>query len=199
MISVHNSFQNHAFIETFLGLTPKIDENAFIAKSAAIIGAVEIGEDCSIWHHTTIRGDANYIKIGKGTNIQDNSVVHIDSAQFPTLIGDYVTIGHSAIIHACTLETHSFIGMGSIIMDGSVVSSYSMVAAGSLVTPGKKIPKGELWAGSPAKKMRNLTTTELQMIEISAKRYIELGKAAKLGESGGPFSYFSAKQVPEKT
>ena len=199
MISVRNSFQNHTFIETFLGHTPIIDENAFIAKSVAIIGAVEIGADCSIWHHTTIRGDANYIRIGKGTNIQDNSVVHIDSTQFPTLIGDYVTIGHSAIIHACTLETHSFIGMGSIIMDGSVVSGYSMVAAGSLVTPGKKIPKGELWAGSPAKKMRNLTTTEIQMIETSAKRYIELGKAAKLGESSGPFSHFSAKQVPEKS
>ena len=199
MISVHNSFQHHTFIETFLGHTPIIDENAFIAKSAAIIGAVEIGEDCSIWHHTTIRGDANYIKIGKGTNIQDNSVVHIDSAQFPTLIGDYVTIGHSAIIHACTLETHSFIGMGSIIMDGSVVSGYSMVAAGALVTPGKKIPRGELWAGSPAKKMRNLTAKEFTMIEISAKRYIEVGKAAKLGESGGPFSHFSAKQVPEKS
>lgn len=198
MISVHNSFQNHEFIETFLGLTPKIDENAFIAKSAAIIGAVEIGEDCSIWHHTTIRGDANYIKIGKGTNIQDNSVVHIDSAQFPTIIGDYVTIGHSAIIHACTLETHSFIGMGSIIMDGSIVSSYSMVAAGALVTPGKMIPRGELWAGSPAKKMRNLTTKEFKMIEISAHRYIEVGKAAKLGAKVGPFSHFSTKQIPEK-
>ena len=187
------------FIESFLGHTPTINETAFIAKSAAIIGAVEIGKDCSIWHHTTIRGDANYIKIGEGTNIQDNSVIHIDSTQFPTIIGDFVTIGHSAIVHACTLETHSFIGMGSIIMDGSVVSSFSMVAAGALVTPGKKIPKGELWAGSPAKKMRDLNAREFKMIEISAKRYVEIGKAAKLGTSAGPYSHFSTKQVPKNS
>ena len=196
MTSVHSSFQYHMFIESFLGHTPTINETAFVAKSAAIIGAVEVGKDSSIWHHTTVRGDANYIKIGEGTNIQDNSVIHIDSSKFPTIIGDYVTIGHSAIIHACTLETHSFIGMGSIIMDGSFVSSYSMVAAGALVTPGKKIPKGELWAGSPAKKMRALTKEEFKMIEISAERYVEVGKAARLGENAGPFSHFSAKQVP---
>ncbi len=199
MVSIHNSFQNHMFIESFLGHTPTIDETAFIAKSAAIIGAVEIGKDCSIWHQTTIRGDANYIKIGEGTNIQDNSVIHIDSTQFPTIIGDFVTIGHSAIVHACTLETHSFIGMGSIIMDGSFVSSFSMVAAGALVTPGKKIPKGELWAGSPAKKMRDLNAREFKMIEISAKRYVEIGKAAKLGTSAGPYSHFSTKQVPKNS
>ena len=199
MVSIQNSFQNHMFIESFLGHTPTIDETAFIAKSAAIIGAVEIGKDCSIWHQTTIRGDANYIKIGEGTNIQDNSVIHIDSTQFPTIIGDFVTIGHSAIVHACTLETHSFIGMGSIIMDGSVVSSFSMVAAGALVTPGKKIPKGELWAGSPAKKMRDLNAREFKMIEISAKRYVEIGKAAKLGTSAGPYSHFSTKQVPKNS
>ncbi len=198
MIPINSSFQHHPFIESFLGHTPDINKTAFIAKSAAIIGAVEIGKGCSIWHHTTIRGDANYIKIGKGTNIQDNSVIHIDSSEFPTIIGDNVTIGHSAIIHACTLETHSFIGMGSIVMDGSVVSSFSMVAAGALVTPGKKIPKGELWAGSPAKKMRDLTTQEFKMIKVSAKRYIELGNAARLGEEAGPFSYFSARQVPNK-
>ncbi len=199
MVSIHNSFQNHMFIESFLGHTPTINETAFIAKSAAIIGAVEIGKDCSIWHQTTIRGDANYIKIGEGTNIQDNSVIHIDSTQFPTIIGDFVTIGHSAIVHACTLETHSFIGMGSIIMDGSFVSSFSMVAAGALVTPGKKIPKGELWAGSPAKKMRDLNAREFKMIEISAKRYVEIGKAAKLGTSAGPYSHFSTKQVPKNS
>lgn len=142
MTSDHNLFAHHMFIEPFLGQTPNINETAFIAKSAAIIGAVKIGEDCSIWHHTTIRGDANYVIIGKGTNLQDNSVVHIDSARFPTIIGDYVTIGHSAIIHACTLENHSFIGMGAIIMDGAVVNSYSMVAAGALVTPGKNVPRG---------------------------------------------------------
>ena len=198
MISEKNSLQHHMFIETFLGQTPKIDQTAFISKSASIIGAVEIGKNCSVWHHTTIRGDANFIKIGEGTNIQDNSVIHIDSTKFPTIIGNHVTIGHSAIIHACTLESHSFIGMGSIIMDGAIVNSFSMVAAGALVTPGKKVPKGELWAGSPAKKMRNLTDEEFEMIEISAIRYIEVGKAARLGESAGPFSHFSIKPIPNE-
>ena len=197
MTSDHNSFAQHMFIEPFLGQTPNINETAFIAKSAAIIGAVKIGEDCSIWHHTTIRGDANYVTIGKGTNLQDNSVVHIDSARFPTIIGDYVTIGHSAIIHACTLENHSFIGMGAIIMDGAVVDSYSMVAAGALVTPGKNVPRGELWAGSPAKKMRDLTTDEFKMIETSAERYIEVGRAAKSGNIADPPSRFSVKPIPE--
>ena len=193
----HNSFKHHMFIESFQGQTPKIDQTAFIAKSAAIIGAVEIAEDCSIWHQTTIRGDANYVTIGKGTNLQDNSVVHIDSVCFPTIIGNYVTIGHSAIIHACTLENHSFIGMGAIIMDGAVINSYSMVAAGALVTPGKIVPRGELWAGSPAKKMRDLSEDEFKMIEISAERYIEVGRAAKLGNNGGPFTHFSVKPVSD--
>mgnify|MGYP001174728986 FL=1 len=197
MTSDHNSFAHHMFIEPFLEQTPKINETAFIAKSAAIIGAVKIGEDCSIWHHTTIRGDANYVIIGKGTNLQDSSVVHIDSARFPTIIGNYVTIGHSAIIHACTLENHSFIGMGAIIMDGAVVNSYSMVAAGALVTPGKNVPRGELWAGSPAKKMRDLTLDEFKMIETSAERYIEVGRAAKLGETAGPFTHFSVKPISD--
>ena len=197
MISDHNSFEHHMFIESFLGQTPNIDETAFIAKSAAIIGAVRIGEDCSIWHHTTIRGDTNYVTIGKGTNLQDNSVVHIDSERFPTTIGNYVTIGHSAIIHACTLETHSFIGMGAIIMDGAVINSYSMVAAGALVTPGKNIPRGELWAGSPAKKMRDLSTHEFKMIETSAERYIEVGRAAKLGNKAEPFTHFSVKPISD--
>ncbi len=196
MTSKNNPFADHLFIEPFLGEVPKINATAFIAKSAAIIGAVEIGEDCSIWHHTTLRGDANYIQIGKGTNIQDNSVVHIDSAKFPTRIGDYVTIGHSAIIHACTLHSYCFIGMGATVMDGAVVDSYAMVAAGALVTPGKQVPKGELWAGSPAKKMRDLTSQEFKMIETSAARYVEVGKAAKLGLGAAPFSHFSVKPIP---
>ena len=197
MTSDHNPFEQHTFIEPFLGQKPNIDKTAFIAKSAAIIGAVKIGEDCSIWHHTTIRGDANYVTIGKGTNLQDNSVVHIDSARFPTIIGDFVTIGHSAIIHACTLENHSFIGMGAIIMDGAFINSFSMIAAGALVTPGKNVPSGELWAGSPAKKKRDLTTDEFKMIETSAERYIEIGRASKLGKSAGPFSYFSVKPISD--
>ena len=142
--------QNRAdgpLIEDFMGLSPEISDTAFIAASAVISGAVRIGDDCSIWHNVTLRGDANYITVGAGTNIQDNSCVHIDSAQYPTIIGKNVTIGHSAIIHACTLGDTSFVGMGAIVMDGAVVEPGAMVAAGAMVTPGKVVPTGELWSG----------------------------------------------------
>ena len=185
-----------AHIENFMGLMPEIDQTAYLASSAALIGAVRVGADSSIWHQVTLRGDANYILVGAGTNIQDNSCVHIDSAQYPTLIGSRVTIGHSAVIHACTLHDSSFVGMGAIIMDGAVVESHAMVAAGALVTPGKRVPSGSLWAGSPAKEMRRLSDAEIDMIETSADRYIEMGRAAKLGVEGGPYKLFTPRALP---
>lgn len=186
-------------IESFMGLSPEISQSAFLASSAVISGAVRIGDDVSIWHNVTLRGDANYITIGKGTNIQDNSCVHIDSSRYPTIIGDYVTIGHSAIIHACTLGDESFVGMGAIVMDGAVIEPQAMVAAGAMVTPGKTVPSGELWAGRPAKKMRDLTEAEIAELRISALRYIEFGRAYRLGEAGGPYQYFTPRPLPPKT
>ena len=186
-------------IESFMGLSPEISQSAFLASSAVISGAVRIGDDVSIWHNVTLRGDANYITIGKGTNIQDNSCVHIDSSRYPTIIGDYVTIGHSAIIHACTLGDESFVGMGAIVMDGAVIEPQAMVAAGAMVTPGKTVPSGELWAGRPAKKMRDLTEGEMAELRISALRYIEFGRAYRLGEAGGPYQYFTPRPLPPKT
>ena len=193
-----DSSQNTPLIESFMGLSPEIDETAFIAGSAVVSGAVRIGADCSIWHNVTLRGDANYITIGAGTNIQDNSCVHIDSARYPTIIGENVTIGHSAIIHACTLQDNSFVGMGAIVMDGAVVESGAMVAAGAMVTPGKIVPSGELWAGRPAKKMRELSPDEVKEITISATRYVEFGRAYRLGEAGGPYELFTPRHLPEK-
>ncbi len=186
-------------IESFMGLSPEISQSAFLASSAVISGAVRIENDVSIWHNVTLRGDANYITIGKGTNIQDNSCVHIDSSRYPTIIGDYVTIGHSAIIHACTLGDESFVGMGAIVMDGAVIEPQAMVAAGAMVTPGKIVPSGELWAGRPAKKMRDLTDAEIAELRISALRYIEFGRAYRLGEAGGPYQYFTPRPLPPKT
>ena len=185
-------------IEDFMGLSPEISDTAFIAASAVISGAVRIGDDCSIWHNVTLRGDANYITVGDGTNIQDNSCVHIDSAQYPTIIGRHVTIGHSAIIHACTLGDYSFVGMGAIVMDGAVVEQGAMVAAGAMVTPGKVVPTGELWSGRPAKKMRDLTDKEQEGLKTSALRYIEFGRAYRLGEAGGPYHYFTPRPLPPK-
>ena len=191
-----DSSQNAPLIENFMGLSPEIDETAFIASSAVVSGAVRIGADCSIWHNVTLRGDANYITIGSGTNIQDNSCVHIDSARYPTIIGENVTIGHSAIIHACTLQDNSFVGMGAIVMDGAIVESGAMVAAGAMVTAGKIVPSGELWAGRPAKKMRTLSPNEIEEITISAARYVEFGRAYRLGEAGGPYELFTPRPLP---
>ena len=141
-------------IAAFLDHSPEIDDRAFIAPTAAVIGAVRIGADSSIWYQVTVRGDNNYITIGTGTNIQDNSCIHISSREFPTVIGNYVSVGHSALVHACTLEDHSFVGMGAIVMDGAVIERDGMLAAGALLTPRTRIPSGELWAGQPITRLK---------------------------------------------
>ncbi|AKL95178.1 carbonic anhydrase/acetyltransferase, isoleucine patch superfamily [Clostridium aceticum] len=156
----------------------KIHESCFIAETADLIGDVTIGENSSIWYKTVLRGDENYIKVGKDTNIQDNSVVHI-SHLYPTIIGDYVTIGHSAIIHACTIGNYTLIGMGAIVLDGAEVGSETIIGAGSLVAPGKKIPSGVLAVGSPAKVVRELTEEEKKSLRVSAESYVKHGREHK--------------------
>lgn len=153
---------------------PRIATDAFIAPSAVVIGNVEIGPATSIWFNCVVRGDVMSIRIGAGTNIQDGTVVHVTTHDFATEIGDHVTIGHNAIIHGCRLENASFVGMGAVVMDGAVVESGAMVAAGALVTPGKRVPNGQLWAGSPAKLLRDLTSEESVYIGESAHHYAEL-------------------------
>ncbi len=160
---------------------PKIHSSAFVAPSASIIGDVDIGEDSNIWYGCTLRGDVNDIKIGKRTNIQDNTVIHVTTNFSGTHVGDDVTVGHSAILHACTIENFGFVGMGACVMDGAVVEEFGMLAAGGLLTPNKRIPKGQLWAGSPAKYMRDLTEDEIAYIKWSAPHYVELGREHKTG------------------
>jgi len=162
-----------ATILPFNGITPDIDKSAFVAASATITGDVKIGKDTGIWYGCTIRGDVNKVRIGSGTNIQDGSVVHV-STPFATTIGDNVTIGHMALIHACTLQDGCFIGMKACIMDGCVVEKGAMLAAGALLTPGKRIPAGELWAGSPARFVRKVGEKEIAMIEYTAPHYVKL-------------------------
>ena len=159
---------------------PKIDQSAFIAPNATIIGDVTIGAHASIWFGVIIRGDVAKITIGKQTNIQDGTVIHVTRGGGNTIIGNNVTIGHKALLHACHLEDYSFVGMGAIIMDQVVIESYAMVAAGSLVTPGKIIPKGEIWAGNPAKFLRKLTSDETKFIAISAENYCKHAKEYKV-------------------
>ncbi|WP_236870325.1 gamma carbonic anhydrase family protein [Candidatus Bandiella numerosa] len=158
---------------------PKIAKDAFIAENAVIIGDVEIDSKSSIWYNCVIRGDVNYIRIGKETNIQDGTIIHVGTNNGPTIIGDGVTIGHKALIHACTICDYSFIGMNSTIMDYAQVKSYSMVAAGALVTNSKIVEINELWAGVPAKFLRQLKEEETEYINISKERYVALAKEYK--------------------
>lgn len=160
----------------FQGLMPKIDPSAYIADNAAVIGDVEIGANSSIWFACVLRGDVHEIKVGCDTNIQDGTVVHVTANRFGTYIGSRVTIGHAAVIHACTIEDDAFVGMGATLLDGVVVETGAMVAAGAVVPPGKRVKKGELWAGNPAKIMRPLRQDEIDHFPVSAANYVELAR-----------------------
>ena len=162
------------------GIAPKIAADAFIAETAVVIGDVEVGPGSSIWYGCVLRGDSNSIKIGARTNIQDGTVIHVNhdregAVGTRTTIGNDITVGHMALLHACTLEDGAFVGMKACVMDGVVVEGGAMVAAGALVTPGKRVKKGELWAGSPAKLMRPLTEREIAYFTYSSQHYAELG------------------------
>ncbi len=160
-------------IITYKGITPKIDPSVFLADGVHIIGDVEIGKDSSVWFNTVIRGDVNYIRIGERTNIQDNTVVHVTNKKFPTHIGSNVTIGHSAVIHACTISDYSLIGMGAVILDDAHVGKFSLIAAGAVVTMGMVIPEGTLAAGVPAKVIRALSEDERKFLIQSAQNYVD--------------------------
>jgi carbonic anhydrase/acetyltransferase-like protein (isoleucine patch superfamily) len=158
------------------GVWPTIDETAWIAPTAAVIGDVVIGPGSGIWFGCTVRGDVNEIRIGARANIQDGTVIHVTTGGHGTYIGDDVTVGHCALLHACTVESGAFIGMQACLMDGVVVESGGMVAAGALVTPGKRVAAGQLWAGSPAKHIRDVNEQEAGFMPVSAERYAGLAR-----------------------
>ncbi len=160
-------------IYTFQGKTPAIAASAWVAPSAEILGDVMIGEESSIWFQCVLRGDVNFIRIGKYVNIQDMTLVHVSRNLFPVIIGDYVSIGHHATIHACTLRDHSFVGMGATVMDDVELGEWSFVGAGSLVPPGKKIPPGVLVMGSPAKIVRDITEKDREIITRTSENYVK--------------------------
>lgn len=153
------------------GKFPVLAEDVFLASGAKIIGDVEIGKGSSVWYNSVIRGDVHYIRIGSKTNVQDLSMLHVTNQKFPLNIGNKVTIGHSVILHGCTLMDLCLIGMGAVILDGAVVEQNSMIAAGAVVRQGFIVPSGKLVAGVPAKVIRSLTEEEILDLENSAERY----------------------------
>lgn len=158
----------------FEGTWPDLAPDVFIAPGARVIGDVVIGAQSSVWFNCVLRGDVNVIRIGRGTNLQDGTVVHVTRKTHGTFIGDDVLIGHMCLIHGCTLEDGAFIGMGAIVMDACVVEKGAMLAAGSLLTPGKRIPAGQLWAGRPARYVRDLTPEETAHHAAASRHYAEL-------------------------
>lgn len=156
----------------------KVHETAFVAPDADLIDKVEIGKVSSIWYHTVLRGDNDSITIGERSNVQDNAVIHC-GVGFPVTIGNDVTIGHSAIVHGCTVGDNTLIGMGSIILNGVKIGSNCIIGAGALITQGKVIPDGSLVLGSPAKVVRDLTPEEIEKNRKSAARYVELANMRK--------------------
>jgi carbonic anhydrase/acetyltransferase-like protein (isoleucine patch superfamily) len=171
-------------VRVFDGKRPVIGRGVFLAETCAVIGDVELGDESSIWYSTVIRGDVMPIRIGARTSIQDGTIVHVTSGKFGTSIGSECTVGHGAIIHACTVEDHCLIGMGAIILDGARVGRGSLVGAGALVTPGTEIPPNSLVLGSPARVKREVNAREREQIEYGAVHYVELARSYLAGGGG---------------
>ena len=163
-------------IRPFGGKTPQLGEGVFVAPSADVIGNVVIGARSTIWYCAVLRADVESIRVGAETSIQDNTVVHVDSSGYSTVIGDRVTVGHSVVLHGCSIGDDALIGIGSIVLNGAEVGAGAMVGAGSLVTPGTKIPPGMLALGSPARVKRPLTDEEKRNMREGATRYVQLGR-----------------------
>jgi len=155
------------------GKSPQFGENCFLAPNSTLVGDVVMGNDCSVWFNAVIRGDVHYIRMGNKVNVQDNAVIHCTYQRFPTTIGNNVSIGHSAIVHGCTIHDDVLIGMGAIVMDGAVVQSNSIIAAGAVVLEGTIVPEGSIFAGVPAKKVKEITQEKISgEIQRIANNYI---------------------------
>lgn len=162
-------------LDEYLRKKPVLGKNVYIAHGAVVIGDVTLGEGASVWYNAVLRGDINRIVVGAGSNIQDNSVVHL-ADEFPCILGDYVTVGHSAIVHACTIGDECLIGMGAIVLDGAEIGAQCLIGARALVTQHTKIPAGSLVLGAPAKVVRALSPEERSALKYWAEKYV--GNAA---------------------
>lgn len=169
-----------ANLRAYRGVSPKLGERVYVDPAATVIGDVELADDVSIWPGAVVRGDVEKIRIGARSNVQDGAVLHVTHdgpytpGGLPCLVGSDVTIGHAAVIHACTVEDCCLIGMHATVLDGAVVKRHAFVGAGALVAPGKVVGKGELWIGNPARCVRRLSDTEIETLHYSAQHYVEL-------------------------
>jgi len=146
-----------ALIKSIKGKTPKMGENCYLAENATIVGDVEMGDNCSVWFNAVVRGDVHYIRIGNNTNIQDCAVIHATYQKSPTIIGNNVIIAHGAVLHGCTVKDNVMIGMNAVILDDVEVESDTIIAAGSVVTKGTRVEGGSVYAGTPARKIKNIS------------------------------------------
>ena len=167
----------------YLEQDPQIDPSAYVAAGAVVIGAVHLAENSSVWHNAVLRGDINSIEIGEGSNVQDGCVLHL-ADDYGVVVGQYVTIGHMAMVHACTIEDECLIGMQATILDGAVIGAQSIVGAGALVTKGTKVPAGSLVLGAPAKVVRPLTEAERGDLKAMAEKYVTVSRVHKLKFGG---------------
>lgn len=168
-------------LRPYRNTAPRLGARVYVDPAATVIGDVVLGDDVSVWPATVIRGDVNHVHIGARTSVQDGTVIHVSHAGphakrggFPTLIGSDVTIGHKAVIHACTIEDAALIGMGALVLDGAVVRKHAFVAAGAVVSPGKVVGEGELWVGNPARCVRRLDDAQIEGLYYSAAHYVRL-------------------------
>ena len=168
-------------LRPYLDQFPRLGERVYVDPAASVIGDVELADDVSVWPGCVVRGDVNFIRVGARTNIQDGTVIHVSHdgpharlGGFATVIGEDVTIGHKAIVHACRIGNAALIGMGAIVLDGAVVESHGFVGAGAVVPPGKTVGRGELWLGNPARKVRVLSEADIEGLYYSAQHYVRL-------------------------
>ena len=159
-------------LDTFLRQRPKLGKGVYIAKNATVIGAVTLGAQASVWYGAVLRGDINRIVVGHHSNVQDNAVLHL-ADNFPCILGNWVTVGHSAVVHACKVGDEVLVGMGAVILDGAVIGKQSIIGAKALVTQGPKIPPGSLVLGAPAKVVRKLTKEERAGLKWWAQKYVD--------------------------
>ena len=160
-----------AIIKTVRGFTPKFGANYFLADNAVVVGEVIMGDNCTVWFNAVVRGDVNLITIGNNTNIQDGAIIHCTCQQAKTVIGNNVSIAHNAIVHGCTVEDNVLIGMGAIIMDHAIIGAGSVIAAGAIILPKTIVEPGSLYAGVPAKKVKDVGDEMKAVIERTAKNY----------------------------